>query len=288
MARSSADAQGRRAWSLGAYPAIAPHLLPMAAHLVTAADVKRDDRVLDVACGTGNVALTAARRGARVSALDLVPAMIAAARENARISGAEVAWQEGTASSLPFPDGSFDSVLSCVGHIFAADPDAVGREMVRVTRAGGRIGYTSWTPDGVIASLGRTVNLLLPDNPAPPAPPFLWGNPIVATERLGDCVEEMSVQTGLVAIPVLSPAHYWNQAVTESGPIIAALEGIPESRRSEFRDEVVGVIEQYFDESRNVMPLEYVLVTATVGQVRLQDSLARLERPVPTRRSSEP
>ncbi|MFC4439004.1 MULTISPECIES: class I SAM-dependent methyltransferase [Natrialbaceae] len=140
----SSDEQTKRVWSLGSYSDIAPTFLGTAAHLVGTAGISATDAVLDVGCGTGNAAITAARRGARVTGLDIVPAMLDEARENATIAGVEpIDWQEGSATDLPFEDDAFDVTLSCLGHVFAEPPDDAGRELLRVTRPGGRIAFTS-------------------------------------------------------------------------------------------------------------------------------------------------
>lgn len=263
---SSADEQTKRVWSLGSYPAIARDFLGMAAELVTATEVGENDSVLDVACGTGNVAISAARRGAAVTGLDITPTMLDGARENATISGMEhIVWQEGSATDLPFEDNSFDVTLSCVGHMFAEPATAAGRELCRVTRPGGRIAFTAWTPSSVVPAMGAVLSAYLPPNPDPPEPPFRWGDPDVVRDRLNDWVATMTFETGTVQTPVLTPAHYWEKATTESGPFIASLEAIEESERQPLREEMVETIEQFFDERQNAVPMEYGLTTATVA-----------------------
>lgn len=136
MPSASADIieQTQQEWTLGSYPNLAAVFMPIAARLVDAAAVGPNDRVLDVACGTGNVALTASRRGADVTGVDITPAMLEEAREQAAVTGADIKWQEGDAAALPFRDDTFDVTLSCLGHMFVPDPDAAGSELVRVTR----------------------------------------------------------------------------------------------------------------------------------------------------------
>lgn len=159
----SPDERTKRVWSLGSYSEIAPYFLGMAAHLVEAADVSATDTVLDVGCGTGNAAITAARRDVSVTGLDIVPSMLDEAREHATITDVTtIDWHEGTATDLPFADGTFDVTLSCLGHMFAEPPDQAGRELLRVTRPGGRIAFTSWTPDGPVPAMGAVLNEYLP------------------------------------------------------------------------------------------------------------------------------
>lgn len=136
--------RARRVWSAGSYPNVGIHLLGQIAHLVTVAGVHEGDEVLDVGCGTGNVALTARRRGARVTGLDLTPKMLEGARENAAVGGVtDVEWREGDVADLPFADDRFDVVLSNVGHVFAPDAEAAGHELARVAKPGGRVASTS-------------------------------------------------------------------------------------------------------------------------------------------------
>lgn len=263
---SSTEQQAKRVWSLGSYSDIAPHFLSMAARLVDATDVSSNDAVLDVGCGTGNVAITAARRGASATGLDIAPAMLDEAQKNAAIAGIEdIFWREGTATDLPFDDDAFDITLSCVGHMFADPPDAAAQELLRVTQSGGQIAFTSWTPTSVVPAMGKTLTEYLPPNPDAPDPPFLWGDPDVVGKRLGDDVDELVFETGTVLPPVLSPAHYWEAAITESGMFIVALETIDEDDRPALRDEMIQTIEQYFDDSQNAVSMEYRLTKAVVG-----------------------
>lgn len=237
----------------------------MAAHLVETADVNASDAVLDVGCGTGNVSITAARRGASVTGLDIVPAMLDDARENAAIAGVGgIDWREGTATDLPFADGEFDVTLSCLGHMFAEPPDQAGRELLRVTRPGGRIVFTAWTPSGPVPAMGAVLNEYLPPDPDPSEPPFLWGDPDAVRERLGAGVEDLEFETGSVLTPVLSPGHYWEKARTESGLFIAALDAIDEADHPALRDEMIETVEQFFDDTQNAVSMNYCLTSATV------------------------
>lgn len=255
--------QAKRVWTIGSYSDIAPNFLSMAAHLVDAAGVNANDRVLDVGCGTGSVAITAARQGARVTGLDITPAMLADARENAALADVDIDWREGSATDLPFEDDTFDVTLSSVGHVFADPPDAAARELCRVTRPGGRIGFTSWTPASVVPAMGKVLTGYLPAERDAPDPHFLWGDPDVVTERLGDGVDELDFQTGTVLSPVLSPAHYLEAATTQSGMFIVALEAVAEGDRSALREEMIEAIEPYFDDDHNAVRMEYRLTRAT-------------------------
>src|SRR5688572_13034656 len=158
-----------------------------AARLVTFARIRSGQRVLDVGCGTGVVALAAARIGAKVTGLDLTPELIEHARENAAIAGAEVEWLQGDVEALPFPDASFDVVLSQFGHMFAPRAEVATREMLRVLKPGGRIAFSTWPPEAVTGRVFALVGKHLPPPPGATPPPA-WGDPAFIRERLGTAV----------------------------------------------------------------------------------------------------
>lgn len=258
------NAEIRREWSLGSYPAVGRSFVGMAAELVDAADVGSGTRVLDVACGTGNAALTARRRGARVTGVDLTPAMLDVARERATVVDADVDWREGDAAALPFDDDGFDVTLSCLGHVFVPDASAAGDELVRVTRPGGRLAFTSWTPDGGIAAMVAVLSEYLPPRPEAAPPPFRWGDPATVRDRLGDEVENLAFDRGVVRYPAVSPAHFWDRMTRDSGPIVAALEDVAERDRPALDESVVDALDRFFDDGDNAVALSYRLGTATV------------------------
>lgn len=254
------------AWGNGTYSRFARHYLPMAARLVEGTAVDGDDTVLDIACGTGNVAITAARRGAAVRGLDLTPAMLGQARDNAKVAGvAEIEWRQGDAASLPYDADSFDVTLSSLGHIYAEPPAVAGRELTRVTRPGGRIGFTAWTPSSLFPMLADTlVSHLDPaDHPEFSEPPFLWGDSNTVEQRLTGTVEGFSFETKTLSYPALSPAHFWQELSTHSGLFVTFLEAIED--RAELRADAIERIESFFDESENVVELAYLETTATVS-----------------------
>lgn len=257
----------QRVWTVGSYSDnIGPSFLPMAAHLVEAATVGADDRVLDVACGTGNVAITAARRGAQVFGLDITPAMLEDARENAAIAGVDgIEWREGDATDLPFEDDAFDITLSCVGHVFANPPDAAAAELFRVTKSGGRVAFTSWTPRSVVPAMAKTLQEYLPPDPDAPPPPFLWGDEEVVRERVTDRASDISFETGVVEQSSPSPSHSWEMVRSQSGLFIVALENVDEGDYPALREDMVSTIEEYFDDTQNVISMEYRMSKATVG-----------------------
>jgi SAM-dependent methyltransferase len=200
-----------------------------AAQLVKFAQVKAGQRVLDVACGTGVVAVTAALRGAQVTGLDLTPALIERARKNAALAGVDVDWREGDAEALPYPDGSFDVVLSQFGHIFAPRPAVVVGEMLRVLKAGGRIAFSTWPPEHVIGQMFALVARNLPPPPAGadlPAPPPLWGDPSVVRERLGAAVTHLTFARGTLTAPAMSLNHFRVGQEATVGPLTKLVESL--------------------------------------------------------------
>ena len=253
-------------WSLGAYPNLATVFMPIAAKLVDVAAIGPDDTVLDVACGTGNVTLTASRRGGDVTGVDITPRMLADARERAATIDADVDWQEGDAAALHFDDDSFDVTLSCLGHMFVPDADAAGSELLRVTKPGGTIAYTSWTPDSGIAAMMRVLGEYVPPEPDPSPPPFLWGDPDTVRDRLGDHVDGIEFETATVMYPAFSPADFWHAMTTDSGGIMLAVDAVPETKRAALFEAAIAALDPYFVAAENAMALEYLLVTATVTE----------------------
>ena len=224
-----ADLSAQRAmWALGDYPAVARDLISgLGERLVRACGVRPGDRVLDVAAGAGNAAIPAALAGARVTACDLTPELLDAGRAAAVGAGADVAWREADARSLPFPDGAFDVVLSCVGVMFAPDHQACASELLRVCRPGGTIGLLSWTPEGFIGQmLAVTRQYLAPPPPgARPAP--WWGRPGYLSDLLAGRVTDVAERREMVRIDRFAgPAEFCDYFKARYGPTIAAYRQI--------------------------------------------------------------
>jgi SAM-dependent methyltransferase len=166
----------RATWEAGDYGVLSPYISHVGERVVSAAGVEPGMRVLDVACGTGNAALPAARAGARVTGLDLVPKLLEQGRTKAAEEGLDVEWVEGDAEELPFDTAAFDRVFSTFGHMFAPRHERTAAEMRRVCREGGAIGICTWRADGTV---GATFAAAGPYQPPPPdfaQPPILWGS----------------------------------------------------------------------------------------------------------------
>ncbi len=242
-------AMQREAWAL--FSPLATFTTPPAASLVEYAGVKKGQELLDVACGTGVVAVTAAQRGARVSGLDLSPVLLEDARKNAGVVGAQIEFVEGDAEVLPYADGTFDVVLSQFGHMFAPRPEVVIREMVRVLKPGGRIAFSTWPPELYIGKMFALVARYLPPPPGV-APPPAWGDPNVVRERLGDAVSNIEFDRDDMFVPALSPQHYRAMMEVTAGPVIklvATLAGEPK-RLAEFRQELEAIAATWFQNNR--------------------------------------
>lgn len=203
----------------------AAYTTPVAAHLVRFAGILPGEAVLDVGTGTGVVALTAARAGAKVTGLDLTPELLRQAGENARIAGlADIAWREGDAEALPYPDASFDVVLSQFGHMFAPRPDAAVAEMRRVLRPGGRVAFATWPPEHLVAQVFMFVGRHSPPPPPGASPPAQWGSPVVVAERLGEGFAAPFFERGTMLLPMLSLGHFREFMEASVGPVQKLIE----------------------------------------------------------------
>lgn len=235
----------REGWAL--FSPLAAFTTPPAARLVDFAGVRAGQEVLDVACGTGVVAVTAARLGARVRGLDLSPVLIEDARRNAEILGAPIAFVEGDVEALPYADGSFDVVLSQFGHMFAPRPDVAVREMLRVLKPGGRIAFSTWPPELMIGQVFALVARYLPP-PEGVAPPPAWGDPGVVRERLGTAVTQLEFDRDELSFPALSPQHYRALMELTAAPVakvVATLVNEAE-RLAAFRRELETLAARWF------------------------------------------
>jgi len=236
---------------------------PPAAQLVKYARVKAGDGVLDVGCGTGVVAVTAARLGAMVTGLDLTPELLERARENATIANVSIDFHEGDVEKLPFDADEFDVVLSQYGHMFAPRPDAAIAEMLRVLRPGGTIAFSTWPPEMMV---GRFFILAAAYAPPPPpgvSSPAKWGDPNIVRERLGDQVKDLRFDRATMTVPVLSPQHQLASA-ERIGPmrkLVDMLSGGDPSRLAAFRREYEALVSEYIQD--NVIHQHYLMTRAT-------------------------
>jgi SAM-dependent methyltransferase len=234
-----------------------------APRLVKFAGVKAGIEVLDVACGTGVVSLTAARHGARVTGIDLTPELVERARENANLMHVEGEWIQGDAEALPFADASFDVVLSQFGHMFAPRPAIVVAEMLRVLKPGGTIAFSTWPPE---LFTGRSFALMGRYSPPPPpevSPPVQWGDPNIVRERLGSAVRDLTFTRDVMKFQALSPAHSREFMEQNFGPLIRLfqlLEASEPDKAQALRREMEELASQYFED--NTIRQDFLLTRA--------------------------
>jgi SAM-dependent methyltransferase len=234
-----------------------------APRLVAFAGIQAGQQVLDVGCGTGVVAITAQRRGANVTGLDLTPELLKRAQENAAVADAGVEWHEGDAENLPFVDSAFDVVLSQFGHMFAPRPEIATREMLRVLKPGGLIAFSTWPPELCIGRIFTLIGQYLPPPPAFVSPPPQWGDPTIVRERLGVAVTNLVFDRAVMLFPALSPAHYRVFFEGNAGPVlrlVQTLQGEP-ARLAAFRRALEEIVIQYFQD--NVVRQDYLMTRAT-------------------------
>ncbi len=230
-------AKHRSMWGNGDYPLMVDtFLLPIGQRLVDAAGIGAGMRVLDVAAGTGNASIPAAQRGAQVTASDLTPDLLAAGARRPEAAGLDLEWVEADAEHLPFADGSYDVVMSAIGVMFAPHHQPAADELVRVCRPGGTIALLSWTPEGMLGDLFRTMKPFAAPPPPGAQPPPLWGSEEHLAGLFGDRVDFHTVTRDTLEITAFSqPRDYGEHFKAYYGPTIAVRANAEkEGRAAEF------------------------------------------------------
>lgn len=269
--RADADrelkARHRSMWASGDYPTLAWDLIwGLGPRLVAATGVRAGDRVLDIAAGSGNAAIPAARSGGTVVASDLTPELFAVGRRRAAEAGVAVEWREADAEDLPFQDAEFDAAVSCVGIMFAPHHVLAAAELLRVVRPGGRIGLLSWTPEGFIGEMFRTMKPYAAPLPEGAQPAPLWGDESHVRNLLGDAVEDVVAVREPVAIDVFAAgAEFRDYFKTHYGPTIAVYRRIADDPDAVAAlDEALAELgDRHLRSGSGTMEWEYLLITAT-------------------------
>jgi SAM-dependent methyltransferase len=227
--------RARATWTAGDFGRIATGYERGASEFIARLRLRPGERVLDVACGTGNLALPAARAGALVTGIDLAPNLVAQARAHAAREGLPADFDVGDAEGMPYADGSFATVVTMFGAMFAPRPERAAAELLRVTRPGGRIAMASWTPTGFIGEMFKTTARFVPP-PADVASPLLWGTEAAVRERLGPAVASLAFERRLItfdfpfsAPEVVDTFQLWY------GPTVRAFAALEVTRRLELR-----------------------------------------------------
>jgi SAM-dependent methyltransferase len=258
-------AKHRAMWASGDYAKLAAELVsPLGPVLVQATGTAQGDRVLDVAAGTGNVAIPAAETGASVVASDLVPELLEQGSRLAAERGVDLEWREANAHELPFGDGEFDVVMSCIGVMFAPFHQRAADELVRVCKPGGRIGLISWTPEGHIGQLWAAMKPYAPPPPPGAQPPPLWGREDHVRALLGDGVTDVVTERRMLTVDHFADgAEFRDYFKAVYGPTIAVyrnIEGDPD--RVAALDAAIAEVGDSVLSASSTMEWEYLLLTA--------------------------
>jgi SAM-dependent methyltransferase len=249
-------------WALGDYAEVAKRFEPVAEALVTATGIGPGDRVLDVAAGNGNVAVAAAGMGARVTASDFAPALVAAGRDRTAALGLDVRWDEADVEALPYADETFDAVTSAFGLMFAPRPELAAAEAFRTVRPGGVVGLTAWTPDGFTGQVTTLMTEYLPV-PMGTDQPIDWGIEATVRRRLAPHSDALAVTRGAITWEFASIDETMAWQETNFGALIAARRALGD-RYAELRGRFVELIAEWNrGEGGSVrLPATYLLVVA--------------------------
>src|SRR5262245_36875195 len=254
----------RTAWAAGDFHAVGRQVIPVSEALVQAIDPHPGQRVLDVACGSGNSALVAARRYCEVTGLDFVPALIERAKQRAAAEGTKIDFRVGDAQALPFPDASFDVVLSVFGVMFAPDQERAASELLRVCRPGGRIGLACWTPEGFAGDFVKAVAAYVPPPPGV-NPPLRWGTSAGLNALLGPGTTSIRSERRGLTQYFRSLDHKLEVYRTYFGPVIRAFQVVDPKLHADLQRDLEAVLKRYdvATDGTAVFEVDYLETVAT-------------------------
>jgi SAM-dependent methyltransferase len=258
-------AKQQQTWASGDYHEVAAVIPVISENLCDAADLRAGWRVLDVAGGSGNTALAAARTGADVVTLDYVPSLLERSQQRAQSEGLSYETVVGDAEAMPFEDASFDAVVSAVGVMFAPDHQRAADELLRVCRPGGTIALASWAPDSFIGSLFRTTAKHVPQ-PAGLQPPGLWGTEDHVRSLFGDGVSELRAERRTYTFRYRSPEHFVDVFRTYYGPTHKAFGALDEAGQVALAADLTALVaeaDRLQGEDAIAIPADYLEVVAT-------------------------
>jgi SAM-dependent methyltransferase len=248
-------------WASGDFAVVGVTLQIVGEMLAEAVDIRAGEHVIDIAAGNGNATLAAAHRFAQVTSTDYVPALLEKGRQRAEAEGMPVQFQEADAEALPFEDASFDVALSTFGIMFTPDHARSSAEMLRVVRAGGRLGMANWTPDGFIGQLFKTIGKHVPP-PAGLKSPALWGTEDHLRELFGAGMTEMRVERKHFNFRYASPAHWLQVFRDYYGPVHKAFAALGEDGVLALEQDLFALLDRFntVGEASLVVPGEYLEV----------------------------
>lgn len=251
----------KSAWSTGDYAVVGTTLQIVGENLCEALDLRAGSRVLDVAAGNGNATLAAARRWCDVTSTDYVPSLLESGRARAQAEGLAVRFQEADVENLPFPDASFDVLISTFGVMFTPDQERAAGELVRVCKPGGKIGMANWTPESFIGQVFKTIGKYIPPAPGVKSP-ALWGTKARLEDLFGNTAEEIRVARREFVFRYRSAAHWIDIFRTYYGPLNKTYGALDAQQQAAFTQDLLALME-----SRNcsgdgtlVLPSEYLEV----------------------------
>jgi ubiquinone/menaquinone biosynthesis C-methylase UbiE len=253
----------QKTWTSGDYTRIGNTVVIIGELLCEAVNLHAGDRVLDVATGGGNTAISAARRFCDVTGIDYVPELIEYARKRAEVEGVEITFEVGDAEDLPYPDASFDVVLSTLGVMFAPDQAKAAEELLRVCRPGGKIGLANWTPDGYIGNMFRTQGKHVPPPPGIKPPP-LWGTEERLRELLGERVTPLEVTQRSYTWRYRSARRFVEHFRSYYGPTLKAFEALDADGQEALAKDLEELLEDWniSGDATLIVPSAYLEVVA--------------------------
>lgn len=253
----------QKTWSSGNFAMIGNLMVIVGERLCEAADLHATEKVLDVATGSGNTAISAARRFCDVTGSDYVPKLIESARKRAESEGLNIDFKIGDAEDLPYPDTSFDAVLSTFGVMFAPNQEKAASELLRVCKPGGKIGLANWTPEGFVGNMFRTIGKHVPP-PAGIKPPPLWGTEEHLAELFGEGVSSLQTRRRTYVIRYPSAQYFIGYFREYFGPTVKAFEALDAAGQDALARDLEEVLENWntSGDGTIVVPGEYLEVVA--------------------------
>ena len=251
-------AKQQATWDSGDYGRIGITLQITGEQLCETMDLHAGESVLDVAAGNGNASLAAARRFCKVISTDYVPALLEQSKQRAQVEGLAIEYQEADAEKLPFPDASFDNVVSTFGVMFAPNQSLVATELLRVCRTGGKIGLINWTPEGFIGQLFKTIGQYV----APPqgvCSPATWGTEAFINQHFGNQGSHIAIHSREFFFRYQSPQHWLDSFKTYYGPVLKTFQMLDDERGERLSEDMLNLIEKNnkAQDGTVVVPSEY-------------------------------